>query len=76
MFHPGLHWPLALPYKVGPQFVNAKLVNITPISLWFMVYRTIVFMGVINPTTMVYGIYIYIYIYITIVHGGYKPTYS
>ena len=23
--------------SVGPQFVNAKLVNITPISLWFMV---------------------------------------
>ena len=23
-------------YKVVPQFVNAKLVNITPISLWLM----------------------------------------
>ena len=24
-------------YKVVPQFVNAKLMNITSISLWFMV---------------------------------------
>ena len=48
--------------------MNAKLVNITPISLWFMVYITIVFMGVINqliargphlvqiePTVLYYG---------------------
>ena len=28
--------------KVGPQFGIAKLVNIIPISLWFMVYITIV----------------------------------
>ena len=40
----------------------AKLVQITPMSLWFMVLITIVFMGFINhltslvtPTTMVYG---------------------
>ena len=35
------------PHKVVPQFV-AKLVNITPISLWFMADITIVFMGFIN----------------------------
>ena len=35
-------------YKVGPLFENAKLVHITPMSLWFMVPITIVFMGFIN----------------------------
>ena len=35
-------------YRVGPQFGIAQLVHITPISLWFMVYITIVFMGVIQ----------------------------
>ena len=29
-------------YKLGPQFGIVKLVNITPISQWFMVYITIV----------------------------------
>ena len=33
----------------------AKLVNITPISLWFMVDITIVFMGFINQQTSLEG---------------------
>ena len=36
------------PYKVGPPFTIAKLVHITPMSLWFKVPITIVFMGFIN----------------------------
>ena len=36
-------------YKVVPQFGIAKLVNITPISLWFMVDITVV-NGVYKPT--------------------------
>ena len=35
-------------YNVGPPFDSVQLVQITPISLWFMVPITIVFMGFIN----------------------------
>ena len=42
----GLSW-FSLPTMWGPQTI-AKLVNITPISLWFIVLITIVFMGFIN----------------------------
>ena len=38
-----------------PQFGIAKLVNITPISLWFMADITIIFMGVINQQTSLGG---------------------
>ena len=40
--------------KWGPQTI-AKLVQITPISLWFMVPITIVFMGFINHLTSLGG---------------------
>ena len=36
-------------YNVRPPFENAKLVNITPITIWFMVLITIV-NGVYKPT--------------------------
>ena len=36
------------PYKVVPQFVSVQLVNISPISLWFMADINIVFMGFIS----------------------------
>ena len=35
-------------YKVGPPNDSVQLVHITPMSLWFMVPITIVFMGFIN----------------------------
>ena len=53
----------------GPQTI-AKLVNITPMSLWFIVFITIVFMGFINQLItggphIVWIIYIYIsYVYL------------
>ena len=35
-------------YKVGPQFVSVQLVNITPISLWFMVKNKLVTGGYVH----------------------------
>ena len=34
-------WPLngKIIYNVGPPFENAKLVNISPMSLWFMIRK-------------------------------------
>ena len=43
------------PYKVVPQFGIAKLVPITPMSLWFMLDITIVFMGFINQRSHHWG---------------------
>ena len=39
----------------------AKLVQITPISLWFIVDITIVFMGFINQQTSLGGTILYVY---------------
>ena len=36
---------------VGPPFTIAKLVQITPTTIWFMIAITIVFMGFINKLT-------------------------
>ena len=44
-------WSLQLKtYKVGHPFTTAKLVNVTPMSPWFMVFITIV-TGVYKPNT-------------------------
>ena len=43
-------FPRCFPYKVGPPFGIAKLVNITPMSLWFMV--TIVTGANLNPFSL------------------------
>ena len=42
-------------HLLGPPFTIAKLVHITPISLWFMVPITIVFMGFINHRSITGG---------------------
>ena len=52
-------------YNVRPPATTAKLVQITPISLWFMVLITIVFLVFINQLTSLGG---------TILHG-YFPIY-
>jgi len=58
--------------KVGPPFTIAKLMQITPITIWFMVLVTIVnrvYTLIYNcwaPHCMVYGRYT-----VTIVNGDY-----
>ena len=42
-------------YNVGPPVDSVQLVNITPISLWFMVFITIVFMGFLLTNVHITG---------------------
>ena len=62
-------------YKVGPPFTIAKLVQITPMSLWFMIPITTVFMGFINQLTSLGGPTLYIYTHIHVLNYIYISVY-
>ena len=50
--------------KVGSPLGSAKLVNTTPISLWFMVPIKIGFMGFISKTCICTHMYKHVYVHI------------